>query len=140
MNETVKRLLGSLNRNIESRSQNSGLTRRLQLAEARLQASRQIRDFLSQSQLGNIQGFSEYFKDIARASMDGLSINEFAITQGGEQIILAGEVVDSAMVPRYVDNIEGGLSPLRQQRFSPLISRENVDDRYFSFVLSTTNE
>lgn len=117
------------------RSQNTALTERLEQAEARLESSRQIRNFLSQKALGNISGFSEYFKDLSRASMDGLSITEFSFTDGGTSVELSGQVVDSAMVPRYVANIESGRSPLRLMRFSPSISKAEVTDRVFSFQL-----
>lgn len=120
------------------RSQNDELNNRLESAEARLEGSRQIRDFFSQTKLGNVTGFSEYFKDLSRASIDGLSISEFSFSNGGDSVRLSGQVMDSAMVPRYVDNFESGQSPLRNQHFSPSISRSDIADQYFSFVLSTS--
>jgi multidrug efflux pump subunit AcrA (membrane-fusion protein) len=121
------------------RSENTALTTRLEQAELRLESSRQIRDFLSQTALGNVDGFSEYFKDISRASMEGLSISEFTISEGGRSVQLTGQVFDSAMVPRYVSNIENGQSPLRRMRFSPSISKANVTDQFFSFQLVNGN-
>ncbi len=121
------------------RSENTALTARLEQAELRLESSRQIRDFLSQTALGNVDGFSEYFKDLSRASMEGLSISEFTISEGGRSVQLTGQVFDSAMVPRYVSNIENGQSPLRLMRFSPSISKANVTDRFFSFQLVNGN-
>jgi len=122
------------------RSQNTELTDRLEQAELRLVSSRQILDFFSETALGNIDGFSEYFKDLSRASIDGLSITEFSFSNGGRTVRIAGEVVDSAMVPRYVDNIERGRSPLRNQRFSPSITRADIQIQYLNFVLSNTSE
>jgi hypothetical protein len=121
------------------RSQNTALSDRLEQAESRLDASRQIRDFLSETKLGNVGGFSEYFKDLSRASMEGLSLNEFTFMNGGEDIILRGQVLDSVLVPRYVNNIENGNSPLRNMTFSPMISRSEVSEQIFSFELSTSN-
>ena len=122
------------------RSENTALNDRLLRAEDRLEASRQIRDFFSQAQLGNVGGFSEYFKDLSRASIEGLSVTEFSFTAGGEAVHLAGNAVDSAMVPRYVDNIARGQSPLRAKQYSPAITRTNIEDQFFSFVLSTSSE
>ncbi|MBT4257269.1 MAG: hypothetical protein HOD87_14500 [Gammaproteobacteria bacterium] len=68
------------------RSQNSELTSRLDAAESRLESDRQIRNFLSETQLGNVVGFSEYFKDLSRASLDGLSISEFRLSNGGRDV------------------------------------------------------
>lgn len=122
---------------LAGRSENTGLTTRLERAEERLEASRQIRDFLSRTRLGNVEGFSEYFKDLSRASVDGLSITEFSFSNGGDVIQVAGQVLDSALVPRFVDNIQNGRSPLRNKRYSPLISRS---ERAFTFELSSTGE
>lgn len=129
-----------LNDVLARRSENTALTDRLEQAEARLESSRQIRDFLSRTKLGNVDGFSEYFKDLSRASMEGLSITEFTFSNGGESVSLTGQVMDSAMVPRYVSNIEKGNSPLRGMRFSPSISRVDVAAEYFGFELVSSNE
>ena len=129
-----------LDEQLTRRSQNTELTDRLTEAEARYAAGLQIREFLSETNLGNVDGFSEYFKDLSRASIDGLSITAFQFTDGGERATMSGQVRDSAIVPRYVKNIENGQSPLRYKTFSPSISRGEVESQLFSFVLSTTSE
>jgi len=129
-----------LDEQLARRSQNTELTDRLNGAEARYAAGLQIREFLSETKLGNVDGFSEYFKDLSRASIDGLSITAFQFTDGGEQATMSGQVRDSAIVPRYVQNIENGQSPLRNKTFSPSISRVEVESQLFAFVLSTTSE
>lgn len=125
---------------LAQRSQNEELDARLAAAEARLDSRRQIRDFLSETQLGNVVGFSEYFKDLSRASIDGMSLSEFGFGNGGRVVRIAGQVLDSAMVPQYVNNLEGGKSPLRDLHFNPSISRADTKAQYFSFSLSTSNE
>lgn len=122
------------------RSQNGLLTSRLDQAEEQLEASRQIRAFLSETKLGNIVGFSEYFKDISRASIEGLSVTGFEFRDGGEQVTLTGQAIDSAMVPRYVSKLEASNSTIRDQLFSPKISRSESGSQFFNFELSTSNE
>lgn len=122
------------------RSQNNALTTRLDEAEVRLESSRQIRNFLSETKLGNVVGFSEYFKDISRASVEGLSVTEFNFSEGGERVTLSGQVIDSAMVPRYVSKLEASNSGIKDQLFSPRISRPDTTSQFFSFELSTSNE
>ena len=134
------RKTSQLDDQLASRAQNTDLTDRLQRAESRLTASRSIRDFLSETKLGNVTGFSEYFKDISRASLDGLSVQNFEISSGGEGVSIRGQVMDSALVPRFVDNIESGQSSLSQQRFSSKISRDGAEARVFSFELSNQGE
>ncbi len=122
------------------RSQSDELTRRLENAEARLLSDRQVRDFLSRTKLGNLVGFSEYFKDLARASLEGFSLSTIEITSGGEQVKLLGQVVDSSLVVRFVSNLEHGNSPIRDLNFSTNISRTTVEERFFPFELSTASE
>ena len=125
---------------LAQRSQNTELTERLQAAESRLDSRQQIHDFLNNTTLGNIDGFSEYFKDLSRASIEGLRISTFAFANGGESVSMSGQVVDSAMVPRFVANLEKGSSSLRAKHFSPSISRSDIATQYFSFSLSSSNE
>ncbi len=125
---------------LATRSQNDALTERLQSSEDRLNSRRQIRDFLSETQLGNVIGFSEFFKDLSRATIDGLNITEFSFGTGGANVSISGLVMDSSMVPKYVQNLETGSSPLRGKNFSPEISRSDVATQYFSFKLSTSDE
>lgn len=134
------RKTGELDEVLARRSQNNALTDRLDQAEAQLEASRQIRSFLSETKLGNVDGFSEYFKDISRAAISGLSVTEFTFDEGGEQVKLIGNVLDSVLVPRYVSRLENSQSGIRDVLFSPKISRPESDSEYFEFELSTSNE
>lgn len=136
--ETTK--TSELDEVLARRSLNTVLTDRLDQSEAQLESSRQIRDFLSQTKLGNVVGFSEYFKDISRATISGLSVSEFSVYEGGEQVRLAGNVQDSSMVPRYVSRLESSNSSIRDLLFSPRITRSGEDNRFFEFELSTSNE
>ena len=130
----------ALNEQLTRRSRNEGLQNRLAAAESRLESSRQIRTFLSRTQLGNVDGFSEHLKDLSRARVEGLSISGFSINEGGSRVEVAGEVTTSALVPRYVANLESSTSTLKNLRFSPSISRPGPQDQFFQFRLNTENE
>ena len=129
-----------LNQELAQRSENTELADRLSRAERRLESNRQIAAFLNSTKLGNVTGFSEYFKDISRAAMEGLSISSFTFAEGGESVQILGEVSSSALVPRYVNNLRQGQSPLRDLSFSPKISRNNAAQQVFSFELSSNYE
>ena len=122
------------------RSQNAVLIDRLDQAEAQLETSREIRSFLSQEIAGQAVGFSEHFKDISRASMSGLSVSEFSIGKGGEVVKLSGDVLSSALVPRYVSRLEDSNSLIRSLQFSPRIYRSDAGSKFFEFELSSSNE
>ena len=72
--------------------------------------------------------------------MEGLSLSEFEFSEGGEQISMAGQVLNSAIVPRYVNSLENGQSSMRAKTFSPSIVRSDADALLFDFELSTTHE
>lgn len=127
-----------LSRELAARSQDGDLARRLEIAEARLESRRQIRNFLNETQLGNVVGFSEHFKDLSRASMEGLSITNFSLLDGGEEVRISGRVVESALVPRFVTNLQRGQSPLRGKNFSPSISRADMSTKSFAYSLSSS--
>lgn len=127
----------ALSRELAGRAQDGSLTQRLSEAEARLESRRQIRNFLNETQLGNVVGFSEYFKDLSRASVEGLSISSFTFDSGGADVQISGRVANSALVPRYVTNLQQGNSPLRSKRFSPSISRSDLSTQVFNFTLSS---
>jgi len=120
--------------------QDAGLVARLESAEAQYASGLQIRDLLSETALGNMDGFSEYLKDLSRASVTGLSLQQFELTEGGEHIAMAGQVLDSSVVPRYVENLENGRSQIREKSFSPSISRSDADALLFNFELRTSSE
>jgi len=133
------RLTDQLDVQLARRSQNTELSERLALAELRLESSQQIRDFLSDTQLGNVDGFSDYIKDLSRASFDGIALTQFVFSDGGQTVEIAGDTLDSAMVPRLVNNFARGDSDLRSLRFSPRISRVEGSD-VFHFELSNASE
>ncbi|NQV69834.1 MAG: hypothetical protein HQ498_07395 [Pseudohongiella sp.] len=119
------------------RTQDTELIDRLDRDERRLDSGRRIRDFLRATKLGNLAGFSEHLKDLSRASMDGLSLSEFTITEGGDRLSLVGQVIDSSLVPRYVSNLARSNSTIRNQFFGTTISLQGQN---YSFALRTSND
>lgn len=134
------RKTSDLDSQLARRSQSDDLANRLAQAEATLGSSRQIAEFLSETKLGNVNGFSEHFKDLSRAIIPGLAVSEFEFSEGGDAVTIRGKVADSALVPLYVNNIKQGKSPLRSARFSPRINRKGKREQLYSFELSNRNE
>lgn len=90
----------------------------LEQREQRLAESRELLNFLRDTNLGNIEGFSEHIKDLSRASFDGLWLTQFNMTEGGESVYIKGLAYQSAMVPNFIGRLGDGQSPLRQRNFS----------------------
>ncbi|MFT7472142.1 MAG: cell division protein FtsL [Kiritimatiellia bacterium] len=122
---------------LAQRSQSEQLTRRLVEAEERLIADRQVINFLGRTKLGNLVGFSEHFKDLSRASIDGFTLSNIQISSGGEQVSLNGRVADSSLVVKFVSNLKYGNSAISNLNFSTNITRATVEDRSFPFSLRT---
>ena len=120
------------------RSQDANLTERLSIAEDVLNASRQIRNFFDSRSGGNIDGFSEYLKDLSRAAVEGLWITEFSLTGGGSNVLLKGFATDSAMIPTYVARLGEGQSPLVNRHFSFSTSRSGDGEQLYNFELNTS--
>lgn len=131
---------GELDGLLARRSQSEQLTSRLVEAEARLISDGQVINFLGRTKLGNIVGFSEHFKDLSRASIDGFMLSGINISAGGQQVSLNGQVADSSLVVKFVSNLRYGKSSIRDLNFSTNISRESAEDRAFPFALRTVNE
>lgn len=117
LNETLeeeKAKTEDLNRELAGRTQDGDLARRLEIAEARLESRRQIRNFLNETQLGNVVGFSEYFKDLSHASLEGLSITNFSFENGGESVTISGRVVQSARISLTICQLRTSVGIRRQ--------------------------
>ena len=124
---------------LAQRTQDRDLEMRLERAEQNLQSSRQMRELLSQTGLGNIDGFSETFKDLSRASIDGLWLTEIALTEGGEAVLLKGFTEDSAMVPTFVARLAQGKSTLMQRQFNVSTVRSSeTGEGVFAFELRSS--
>lgn len=110
-----------LQQSLAQRSSDTSLVQELSAREERLAESTEMLDFLRGSNLGNTTGFSEYMKDLSRASFEGMWLTEFSVLEGGQQIRLKGIAQKSAMVPDFIGRLASGRSPLRQQHFAKFL-------------------
>ncbi|MES3007224.1 MAG: hypothetical protein V4751_05580 [Pseudomonadota bacterium] len=107
-----------LQQEVARRGSDPELARELEQREQRLAESQELLSFLSETNLGNIDGFSEHIKDLSRASFDGLWLTQFNMTAGGESVYIKGLTHQSAMVPNFIGRLADGKSPLRERNFS----------------------
>lgn len=107
-----------LQQNLARRSSDPSLVQEMNDREQRIAESREMLDFLRGSNLGNISGFSEYVKDLSRATFDGMWLTEFNLLNGGQHVYLKGIAQKSAMVPDFINRLAGGYSPLSERDFS----------------------
>lgn len=132
-----------IERDAASRSSNEALLRDIETREIRLAQSQELLDFLRNTTLGNSTGYSEYVKDLSRASFDGIWLTEFRIAGGSDSVFLRGNALQTAMVPDYVGRLSGSQSSLQGRLFNRLQSNRveipaiEGGGELYEFVLET---
>jgi hypothetical protein len=78
-----------------------------QLAEAEQQhaALRHVAQVIERGELGNTQGYAEYFRAMARQSADGLWLTAVSVGGAGRDIGVQGRALDPAMVPGFLSRL-----------------------------------
>ena len=132
-----------IERDAAGRSSNQALLRDIETREARLAQSQELLEFLRTTTLGNSTGYSEYVKDLSRASFDGIWLTEFRISGGSDSVFLRGNALQTAMVPDYVGRLSGSQSSLQGRLFNRLQSNRvevpavEGGGEMYEFVLET---
>jgi hypothetical protein len=84
------------------RTKDSRLEAELAEAQAEHDALRRVADVIAHGDLGNTQGYAEYFRALARQSVDGLWLTGVSIAGAGMEIGVRGRALDPALVPGYL--------------------------------------
>lgn len=132
-----------IERDAASRTSNQALLRDIETRESRLAQSQELLEFLRNTTLGNSTGYSEYVKDLSRASFDGIWLTEFRIAGGSDSVYLRGNALQTAMVPDYVGRLSGSQSSLQGRLFNRLQSNRvelpavEGGGELYEFVLET---
>ncbi|MDB5745973.1 MAG: hypothetical protein JWP72_821 [Massilia sp.] len=92
------------------RQKNPAIDAELAEAQRQLAALRQVSGVLERGELGNTQGYAEYFRALARQHVDGLwltgvSIGNSAGGSGGDEIGVRGRALDPGRVPGYLNRL-----------------------------------
>ena len=130
----------TIEREVAGRATDQALIREMETRELRLAQSRELYDFMSNTSLGNLTGYSAHLKDLSRASFPGLWLTEFSITGDATFVSLKGNAQLAAMLPDYVSRLAMGESVIRNKRFSRLLSTRSTTsvEEMYEFVLETS--
>jgi len=71
-------------------------------AEARRDALRRVADIIQRGELGNTQGYAEYFRALARQRVEGLWLTGVRIGGAGLDLGVQGRALDPALVPGFL--------------------------------------
>lgn len=73
--------------------------------EAQLKARQAVVALLQGGELGNKQGFSEYFRALSRQTGDGLWLTRFRVAGSGE-VSIGGGALNPELVPAYIAKLK----------------------------------
>lgn len=73
--------------------------------EARLNARQSVVALLESGELGNKQGFTEYFRALSRQTTDGVWLTSFEVTGTGEAAI-SGRSLKPELVPAFISRLK----------------------------------
>jgi len=91
----------------------------LESKQARLKSLQQAMQMLRQAEGEGAQGFSEYFRALARQSVSGLWLTEVAVEGERRDVSMQGRVLQAALVPAYLSRL-GSEPVLRGKSFQTL--------------------
>lgn len=84
------------------RTKDARLDAELAEVQAEHDALHRVADVIERGDLGNTQGYAEYFRALARQSVDGLWLTGVSIAGAGLEIGVRGRALDPALVPGYL--------------------------------------
>jgi hypothetical protein len=97
--------LAGVNSDFAPRQKSRDVETQLAQAEAHLAALQRVAGVLERGELGNTQGFAEYFKALARQNVDGLWLTGLSIAAAGSDIGVAGRALDATLLPGYLGRL-----------------------------------
>ena len=87
------------------RQKSAAVEAELAEGEGQLAALRDISSVLERGELGNTQGYAEYFRALARQHVDGLWLTGVNIAGAGVDIAVRGRALDPQRVPGYLNRL-----------------------------------
>jgi hypothetical protein len=103
--EQTQARLASVNSDFVPRHKSADVATQVAEAEAHLAALQRVSGVLERGELGNTEGFAEYFKALARQNVDGLWLTGLSIAAGGGDIGVAGRAVEATLLPGYLGRL-----------------------------------
>jgi hypothetical protein len=103
--ERTQKRLASVSAEFAPRKEDPRVAEDLAQANAELLGLKEVSGVIERGELGNTQGYAEYFRALARQSVDGLWLTGVSIAGAGLDIGVRGRAMDPAMVPGYLGRL-----------------------------------
>ena len=101
LDKTRKRL-AAVSAEFAPRRQDPKLAEELAQSQGELLDLKEVAAVIERGELGNTQGYAEYFRALARQSVDGLWLTGVSIAGAGLDIGVRGRAMDPALVPGFL--------------------------------------
>jgi len=101
----VQKRLASVNADYAPRRKDATLDAALIEANGQLDALRRVADTIKRGDLGNTQGYAEYFRALARQRVEGLWLTGVSVAGAGQEIGVRGRAMDPALVPGFLGRL-----------------------------------
>jgi hypothetical protein len=103
--ERTQKRLASVGAEFAPRQQDTKLAEELAAAQAELLDLKDVAGVIEHGELGDTGGYAEYFRALARQSVDGLWLTGVSIAGAGLDIGVRGRALDPALVPGYLGRL-----------------------------------
>jgi hypothetical protein len=103
--EQARKRLASVVTEFAPRQKDTQIAGRLADAESQLAALRRVSDIIARGDLGNTQGYAEYFRALARQRVEGLWLTGVQVGSAGNDIGVRGRALDAALVPGFLGRL-----------------------------------
>jgi hypothetical protein len=103
--ERTQKRLTSVIAEFAPRQKDAKLAEELSAAQAELVDLKDVAGVIERGELGDTGGYAEYFRALARQSVDGLWLTGVSIAGAGLDIGGRGRAMDAALVPGYLGRL-----------------------------------
>jgi hypothetical protein len=103
--DKARQRLAAVSAEFAPRKQDPALDGELATAEARLAGLQRVSGIIQRGELGNTQGYADYFRALARQRVEGLWLTAASIGGAGQDIGVRGRALDAALVPGFLGRL-----------------------------------
>lgn len=133
------RVTEQVERDVASQATDQALVEEMELREDQVIRARELYNFMRNTNLGNLAGYSGHLKDLSRSSFEGMWLNQIQIFGDADYVNISGVVQRPAMLPDFVGRLSGGESSLSGRHFDRLLSTRNeTQAEFYEFTLEAT--
>lgn len=101
----AQKRLASVSAEFAPRQNDPALAAQMLEAEQQRAALQHVAQVIERGELGNTQGYAEYFRALARQSSEGLWLTAVSVGGAGREIGVQGRALDPAMVPGFLGRL-----------------------------------